>query len=174
MCNLLNQLFGQSGIERPSPADIVPTSSITVDGSKLIVDYSKTNIPFTKPPKLIPSLEIPNSNSMDGLFDTGHNENYLEPADEDNHKIMVDWIAEQYEMTGGMLACDCVYRIMQSLQDDPSDFTKPHLFYAIHRVYDVDNDGERYFTFKGINNSKPDPYKVRDKNILWLSGGTIY
>jgi len=32
----------------------------------------------------------------------------------------------------------------------------------------------RYFRFRGVNTLVNDPYKVRDENILFLSGGVIY
>jgi len=172
LIDLLTRLFGQTR-EIPSPPDIVPESSINIVDTNLIVDYSKLNIPFTKPPKVI-NLGIPDTNSMDGWGDIGHNVIYLEPVNKENHAIMVDWIAGQFLSSNGMLAADCVYRIMVNDDDDPKDFTKPHKFYAIHRLHEVKIDDKgRKFLFKGINNPSPDPYYARDKNILWINAGII-
>jgi len=173
LINFLRQFEGT--IERPSPPDIAPESSITIVDHNMVVDYSRLNIPFTKPPKVL-KYGMLDTDSMDGFMDIGHNVIYLEPVDKANHQIMVDWIAEQWLSSKGMLATDCVYRMMQSDEHDPYDFTKYHKphGYAIHRVNKVASDNKgRYFEFKGINNPSSDPYKVRDKNILWINGAII-
>lgn len=68
-----------------------------------------------------------------------------------------------------------VYRIMANPNDEPWDFSKAHVAYAIHRIIETnyDNTG-RYFTFKGDNNSVKDPYRVYPHQILWVSVGTIF
>ena len=178
---LLKILLSTGGTrERPSPPDVIPKTSIKVVDANLIVDYSRLNIPFRLQPKLYPEVDIPNTNSMDRVADQGNNFIYLEPADRLDHQIMVDWIAQQWEDSKGMLAADCVYRIMENPEDDPQDFSKPHVKYVIHRVHEVGYDDEgRYFKFAGTNNLDkwgdlvPDKYKVRDSNILWLSLGVL-
>lgn len=169
----LSSRFGT--YERPSPSDIIKEEGIGIIDMRVIVDFSKEklNIPFTRNPRIISIMGIPNTNSMDGVFDYGNNLMQIEAVDEENHKIMVDYIADEW--LGARNANDCVYRIMKNVADKPRDFLKPSLFYAIHRVERVgfDNEG-RYFIFKGINNPSQDPYKARDKNILWLSCGIIY
>ena len=172
LINILRQFEGT--IERPSPPDIVPESSINIVDSNLIVDYSRLNAPFTKPPKVL-KYGMLDTNSMDGLVDIGHNVIYLEPVDEANHQIMVDWIADQFVSSNGLLAADCVYRIMADGDDDPYDMLKPHAWYAIHRVCNVGADeGGRFFEFKGVNNPRKDNYKARDKNILWVMSAILY
>ena len=175
----LSKLFSGT-IERPSPSDIVPKDNITVvdweDTTQIVIDYEKPlNIPFTIRPKILNIMGIPDTNSMDGLMDYGHNPLYIEPANEANHQIMVDWLALEFLTSKGMLANDCVYRVMVDSNDDPRDFTKPSLIYAIHRIYKVGADAiGRYFEFKGINNPTKDPFKARDHNLLFLNTGIIF
>mgnify|MGYP001558852107 CR=1 FL=1 len=174
----LGKFFGGT-VERASPPDIIPKTGIQTmcfdKVCQVIIDYSRLNIPFTRHPNLIPIMDIPDTNSMDGYMDIGHNPLYIEPANEANHKIMLDWLEEQFYNTKGMLAADCVYRVMANPQDNPKDFSRPALFYAIHRIKDIgqDKDG-RFWRFKGINNSSTDPYKVRDRNIFYLNTGVIH
>lgn len=180
----LSRLFSGTR-EVPSPSDIVPKDSIIVvqweDTAQIIIDYSRPlNIPFTKTPKILHIMDIPDTNSMDGLMDYGNNPLYIEPADEWNHIILCDWLEAEFQKgqqtgwkQGG--ANDCVYRVMENPADDPRDFTKVHIFYAIHRIWKVGRDtGGRWWKFKGINNPVKDPVVARDKNILWLSTGVVY
>jgi len=172
LINLLRQFEGTREI--PSPPDVIPESSIAVVDTNVIVDYSRLNIPFTKPPKVL-RYGMLDTNSMDGVVDIGHNVIYLEPVDEENHTIMVNWIADQFLSSNGMLAADCVYRVMANEDDDPYDMLKLHNFYAIHRLHEVSFDGQgRKFKFKGANNPSPDPYWARDFNILWIMSQIIY
>ena len=163
-------------IERPSPADIVPASSITYDYDTGMwkIDTRHLNIPFTVPPNQVPLFEIPDTNSMDGIMDEGNNNLMLQPANVENDKIMVDWIAQTWLESKGLQTVDCVYRVMVKEVDDPLDFLKPALWYAIHRLVKVGVDSKgRYFIFRGTNNAQNDPYKARDANILFLKFGTI-
>jgi len=174
LADLLEAL--EPGGDKPSPADIVQQTGIIADdyAKKFIIDMHQLNIPFTKPPTLLPIMEIPNSKSMDGIMDYGNNNLYIKPADELNHRIMVDWIAQTWLLTSGLQTVDAVYRIMENEADDPNDFTKAQLWYAIHRLVEVGFDDKgRYFWFAGVNNPARDPYPCRDKNIIWLSTGTI-
>lgn len=176
--DLLEQLaiLSPSSKDKPSIADIVLQTGILADdySKKFIIDMHQLNIPFTKPPVLLPIMEIPNSKSMDGLFDYGNNNLYIKPADEINHRFMVDWISTQWLLTSGLQTVDAVSRIMANDEDDPEDFTKPHLWYAIHRLVEVGFDEKgRYFWFAGINNPERDPFVCRDRNVLWLNTGTI-
>lgn len=176
--DLLEQLANSRGYSKdiPSMADIVLQTGILADdyAKKFIIDIHQLNIPFTKPPILLPIMEIPNSKSMDGFFDYGNNNLYIKPVDELNHRIMVDWIAKEWFASQGLKTVDAVYRIMVNDEDDSSDFTKPQLWYAIHRLVEVgfDENG-RYFWFAGINNPARDTYPARDYNIIWLNTGTI-
>ena len=173
IADLLEQL--SLGLEKPSPPDIVKLNALSAVNTTFTLDFSLLNIPFTKPAKRLVIMGIPNTGSMDGAMDYGHNNLYLEPADEENHKIMVDWIAKQWQDSQGMLASDCVYRVMVNPNANPKDFSKPDKWYAIHRLIEVGNDSEgRYFWFGGINNQARDPFPARDVNILWLNIGTIF
>ena len=160
----LKELF-TAGMDKPSPSDIVPRSSITTIDSNIVVSLAKLNIPLTKTPKIwIP--EIPDTNSMDGIFDFGHNNILIAGADKKEQKILVDSL-----MVGDI----AVYRIMQNPDDKPEDFSKSHKSYSIHRIIEIGSDNEgRYFKFKGDNTPVKDPYEARDSNILWVSIGTIY
>ena len=175
----LRSLFGGT-LEVPSPSDIIPKENITVSNTYnavgIRIDYTRINIPFTKPPKLLSIMDIPDSNSMDGVMDYGNYPLYIEPPDAENHQIMVDWLAKEWTDSKGMLANDCVYRIMVNDTDDPKDFSKAHIFYAIHRIDKIEYDsaGRRFWRFKGVNNPRRDPYKVKDVNLLWLNTGVIY
>lgn len=174
VADLLEQLA--LGRDKPSLADIVQQTGILADdyAKKFIIDMHQLNIPFSKPPTLMPIMEIPNSKSMDGVMDYGNNNLYSKPADEANHKIMVDWIARTWLLTSGLQTVDAVSRIMTNDLDDPNDFNKPYLWYAIHRLVEVGFDEKgRFFWFAGINNLARDPYPARDRNIIWLNTGTI-
>lgn len=150
MCKWLNSLFGTT-TEKPSPSDILPTQGIQVAGNTILLNLGCLNIPLTKPPKVwIP--EIPDTNSMDGAFDIGHNNLLIAGATEEDQKVIVNFIK-----VGDVVV-----------------YLHPH-FYAIHRIVEIGNDADgRYFIFKGDNNPTHDPYRVRDEHIQWLSIGTIY
>lgn len=157
-------------IERPSPSDIVPERSIDEKDGQFIIDTKDLNIPFTKNPNLVPIMMIPDTNSMDGLMDYGHNLMLIHPADEGNDKIMVDWLAAEWLGSNGMLANDVVARV-------PADWGQPFTYYVIHRIHKVGSDGNGrfpYFVLKGINNTASDGIKLRAENIKFLSLGIIY
>lgn len=162
--------------EVPSIADIVPSTSIDVDDQTgmIKIDTNHLNIPFTIRTHLVPLMEIPDTNSMDGLFDTGNNNLLIQPANKENYQILVDWLAQTWLESKGLQTADCVYRVMVNEFDDPLDFTRASLIYAIHRIIKVGTDSKgRYFIFKGTNNPGNDPWKARDRNILFLNVGTI-
>lgn len=174
---LLLQCVLSYGVEKPSPVDIIKQSGIFVDNhsARFTIDMKRLNIPFTKQPILLSITGIPDTGSMDGFFDYGNNLLYIKSADAENHKIMVDWIAQQWTDSTGLQTVDCAYRIMTNEADSPSDFSKPDLLFAIHRLVKVGQDDKgRFFWFAGINNFDRDPYPARDVNILWLSTGVIY
>lgn len=155
----IEKLLRSLGLFRPTfekvaPSDIVPETSIAVIGSTVVIDYAKTNIPFTKPP-LISTPGLLDSDSMLAVFDFGHNNIMLRGADAKNQKIMVNFIK----------AGDIII------------YTHPYMiggYPVIHRVVEVglDNEG-RWFTLKGDHNDQADPVKIRDKHILTLYAGTI-
>ena len=138
-------------IERPSPSDIVPRSSIAHDANIISIDLGVLNIPFTKPPTVwIPS--IPDTNSMDPVFDYGHNNILIAGVDEIEQAILCAFIKK-----GDIIV-----------------YTMPGKNPVIHRVVAINSDAEgRWFTLRGDNNASNDPHKVRDVNIKWLYIGTI-
>lgn len=150
----LLKLFTPTG-EIPSPSDIVPETSIGASvsdaGAMVSINLARLNIPFTKIPKVwIPP--IPDTNSMDGIFDYGNNNILIAGADEVDQRVLIDFIKV------GDIA---VYRTTK--------------VYAIHRIVEIGNDKKgRYFRFKGDNNAVKDPDFVRDNEIEWLSVGVIY
>ncbi len=162
----LSRLFSL-GMEIPSPSDIVLGGDIHIMSSPKAVwiNLTKLNIGFSQPPTVwIP--DIPDTNSMDPSFDYNHSNILIAGADEADHKKMIDFMKK-----GDIAVC----RIMANSADPPSDFSKPYLLYVIHRVVEIGKDKEgRYFKFQGDNNASRDPFKVRDKNILYLCIGTIY
>ena len=152
----LKSLFGSSGSEKPSPSDIVPRDSIVQTDGYFIIDLNRLNIPFTKLPKTwIP--EIPDTNSMDGAFDYGNNNLLIAGADEENQRILINFLKV------GDVA---VYQV----SDSPITIHR-----IVDRIVEIGTDKQgRYFIFKGDNNAKKDPYIVRDADIKWLSIGVIY
>jgi len=159
----LTKLF-RRGANLPSPSDIVPKASLTYNTGILEIKLDNLFIPFTKPPKVWLS-SIPGTRSMDPVFDTEHNNIYIQGADSENQKILVDWLAKEW--LNKKMANIIVYRI-------PSDFRQPAKIYAVHRLSRVEIDGERKWYFKGDNNITEDPYPAKDENILWVCVGSIY
>lgn len=157
---------GSLSYDVPSPADIVKREALSIVGSKVSFDLSRKNLNISFREDV--SLEhygVADTKSMDGIMDYGNAVVYLYPRDKHNHQIMVDWIAKTWQDSRGLKTCDCVYRI-------PPDFSQPAKAYTMHRLVGVAYDEEgRYFTFQGFNrrsNPIPDPYKVRNENILML------
>ena len=160
MCRLSN-LFKRSGLDLPSPSDIIPEEAISYDKAtgKLVVDLSKTNIPFTKLPKVWP-CSIPATRSMDPVFDHSHNNIYLAGADEDEQKIMVEWLAKEwFEKKSANII---VYQI-------------PGKISIVHRLDAITTDQSgRAWWFKGDNNITKDPEPARDENIKYVAATIIY
>ena len=148
--DFLKQFTGT--VERPSSSDIVQDTAITFDEytQKVIIDLRQLNIPFTSPLKCW-VCPIPDTNSMDPVFDYGNYNILIQGGDQYNQQMMVNFLKV------GDIA---VYRHPQ--------------MYAIHRIVEIGSDKEgRYFRFKGDNNASKDSYKVRDSMVEWLYCGTI-
>lgn len=145
----------QPKAERPSPGDIVPLSSIYRIDNNIVIDLARLNIPLKTPPEhFIPN--IPDTGSMDCTFDTEHNNILIAGADREDHAMLIDRL----------------------IVGDIAVYSFDSLNLVIHRIVKkgIDEEG-RYFKFQGdnpITNPKPDPKRVRDKHILWISIGTIY
>ena len=90
MCKLSKLLTGNA-----KPSDIIPRSSITVDAlGNIRIDLSHLNIPFTVPPEVwIPSTAA--TKSMLPSFGAGHNNFFLQAANIQNQRILVDWLGEE-------------------------------------------------------------------------------
>ena len=165
MCWLL-KLFG-IGKEK-SPSDWLPREAITAVDANLVVDLSKLIPNLSEPPKVwIPP--VPSTGSMLPNFSHEHNNILIAGANEADHAKLIRHLEE------GDIA---VYRVMQNEQDDPADYSKPNAIngYAIHRIIGmgIDGEGKIVYTFRGDNNPVSDPHKVREKNLLWISIGTIF
>ena len=141
------------------PSDIVPRAAIVRDGARVYIDLKKLSIGFTKAP--IPHWPpIEATKSMLPTFGSGHNNLLLEPADADNHQIMVDYLEKETQKGYQNII---VWRSSETL-------------HIIHRVVKVGEDeGGRYFRTKGDNIFvTQDPHKVRDEEILYISVGIIF
>jgi len=146
----LNKFFGGT-VERPSPADWLPEIDVATWADSIPWESLNIGAQLSAKPKIwIPM--IPDTNSMDGVFDFGNNNILIAGANKSDHKIIVANIIE------GDIA---VYRTTST--------------YAIHRVIKIGNDAQgKYFKFKGDNNYASDPGKVRESEIEWVSIGVIY
>ena len=155
----LRQLFVWSP-EVSSPSDIVPRDGIYYNGDGLLtVDLRKMYIELDKPPSVwIP--DIPDTGSMDPVFDSEHNNILISGQTLEDHEKIVKSIK---------LGDIVVARI-------PPDYALPSTYYVIHRVWKIgqDYDSGIYYILKGDHNQGDDGIKVRAKNILHLSIGTIY
>ena len=143
--------FFRGTVERLSPSDWLPKSAVITWAEFL--PWKSLNIGTqlsTRPKIWIPM--IPDTNSMDGVFDFGNNNILIAGASQSDHKIIVANISE------GDIA---VFRTAS--------------IYAIHRVIKIGNDTHgKYFRFKGDNNFSTDPDMVRESEIEWVSIGVIY
>lgn len=145
-------MFGGT-VERPSPSDVLPKDSIThfQTSNKVEIDLGKLLVPFTKKPMVfIASIE--DTNSMDPGVDFQHNVLLVCGVDEENQRILLDFIKV----------------------GDVVIYNSPQLF-AMHRIVRIDHtsSGRRY-TLKGDNNPRNDPTPVLDEHIQWLAVGVIY
>ena len=122
-------------IERPSSRDIIPYSAIKVKGTKVTVDFGVA----------VEIAEIADTNSMDPVFDIGHNAILLRDFD-------------RSELTEGDVV---VYRLYGGN--------------IIHRIIHIQEDeGGRNYQLKGDNNPEPDPYWIKDEHIKYLMVGVVY
>ncbi len=143
--------FSGKTVDRLSPSDMLPEGSIKLQGNALIVFLNSLNIPFTLPPQVwYPG--VPDTDSMDPVFDIGHNNILIKGADAYNQQILIDFIKP------GDIA---VYNYLG--------------MYVIHRIIaERNNKGIREFKFKGDNNSRPDPYWVPFEYVTWVSLGILH
>uniref|UniRef100_A0A6M3JUD0 Putative peptidase n=1 Tax=viral metagenome TaxID=1070528 RepID=A0A6M3JUD0_9ZZZZ len=148
--NWLSKFFGGT-VERPSPTDWLPEGVVRKWADSIPWESLNLGVALSQKPKVWVPM-IPDTNSMDGVFDYGNNNILIAGANEIDHKIIVRCI-----LTGDI----AVYRTSTT--------------YAIHRVIAIGYDAKgKYFRFKGDNNFSTDPGRVRESEIEWVSIGVIY
>ena len=166
MCKFLKKLLTGGGGEQPSPSDIFRGEKVSQlfregtyyeSGLYKRVKKELLNIPFEEDPELWIS-PIPDTNSMDPVFDKGHNNLYIRGFTGIDQQIMINWIALQYAKGSRDIL---VYKLGS---DRP----------IVHRVSRMEDDiiGRRWW-FKGDNNMVEDPKPATDAEIEWLYAGTI-
>ncbi len=153
MCKVLEMLAQRrvltGTLERPSPSDWLPEESVRWWAEML--PWSSLAVHLKESPKIWVPM-IPDTNSMDGVFDFGNNNILIAGRNE----------VDQGKIVDALIAGDiAVYRT-------------PNI-YCIHRIVEISSDEYgKYFIFKGDNNPGRDPDRVRSAEILWVSVGTIY
>ncbi len=156
--------FFSKGLEQPSPSDIVAQDSLEVQYHadkriSVLILLDQLNIPFTKEPRVWIS-PIPDTGSMDPVFDHEHNNIYIQGLDAANQAILVSWLFDEW--WNKKRANIIIYQLPGS---NP----------VVHRLLKIDIDGQgRKWWFKGDNNRSKDPVPARDENIKWLMIATIY
>lgn len=141
------------GMERPSPQDWVYADEISYDQTEGIIKIDlkplAKRLGLSQNPGLARDF-IPDTNSMDGVFDYGNNTLPIYGATPEDHAKLVNALE---------MGSDAIYQ-----KDDGG--------VIIHRVWIKKEDGLR--TFAGVNNSgimdKPD---VRPDQIKYISLGVI-
>ncbi len=152
---VLQMIFARNdpaGLERPSPQDWLPLEAITQDSisgdicvslQPLVDRLQLSHYP------ILARVFIPDTNSMDWVFDYGNNPLCVSGATPEDHAKLVKALE---------VGSDAIYQ-----KDDGG--------IIIHRVFEIKNG---LYTFGGINNSgivdKPD---VRPDQIKYVSLGVI-
>lgn len=164
MCWLRKVFVGT--VDVPSPSDIIRNDSmisLLVHGGIYVDNKGRHRIkkellyiPFQDDPQLW-ICSIPDTNSMDPLFDSPHTNLYIRGVDELDMSIMVSWIAVKWQQFGD--ANILVYRTPNN--------------YAVHRLVEI-KGSERLWYFRGDNNWARDPEPANDEGIEWLMAGVIY
>ena len=165
--DILRKFFAGT-VDVPSPSDIFLSKEVPellVHGGiyedqqgRHRVKKELVAIPFKQDPQLWMSI-IPDTNSMDPVFDSPHTNLYMRGIDDGDMVVMVDWLAEQWEQQRD--ANILVYKTTS--------------VYAVHRLASIKTVGhKRLWYFKGDNNWSKDPEPAGDEGIEWLLAGTIY
>ncbi len=154
--DFFSRLFrGTPGQERPSPGDWQPEAGISYDQSTgvLAIDLMKLNVNLSAPPVVI-LPGVPNTNSMDPVFDEGNQNILIQGAngpdmDALRKALKVGDVAVYVDGQGG---------------------------YIIHRISRIYWDGQgQVLRFMGDNNAGiEDEQIVRLENIAYVSIGAIY
>ena len=156
------------GGDKPSPSDIIRNDRFEEIFTGGI--YSDTNgrwrikrellhPNFNDDPELWLS-PIPDTNSMDPVFDSEHNNIYMRGVNVADQSLLIQWLA--YEWTQKRMANNIIYQ------------ASPYSL-IIHRLKKVEGRPPlRRWTFMGDNNTGTDPHKATDQEIKWVMIGTIY
>ena len=141
-------------LELPGPGDWV-----SKDGLVLDKDAGTLTIDFRH---LYPNLEelpdvwlpdIPDTNSMDPVFDAGHHNILIRGKTAGDHRRVI-----RYLRVGDIIVCN--------VGGGRS---------VIHRLVEIGRDDSGlYYRTQGDNVARKDPYIFRESDILWVSAGTIY
>ncbi len=141
------------GTERPNPQDWLPAESISQSGDRQFIKIDlkplKDRLGLDQYP-IYQEVFIPDTNSMDYVFDYGNNPICVSGATPEDHTKLVNALE---------VGSDAIYQ-------------KADGGLIIHRVWEKKADGLR--TFAGVNNSgimdKPD---VRPAQIKYVNLGVI-
>jgi len=160
-------IMDQPGTERPSPSSILKGLGWLFEpavylgtGGQWKLRRTWCYIPFIEDPIMVP-LGVPNTNSEDPIFDEKHTLLYLQPANNDDLTIMVNWLAAQWfadPMTGA--------NIIAYWTD----------IYRVHRLTDIiQTPSGRRWRFTGSNNTGiSDPILAEDKDIKMVVAMICY
>ena len=165
MCKL-SKLF-KSGAEQPSCSNIfkdgiIPQlfqGGVYVGPTGHRIKREMLNIPLVDDP-LLWICPIPNTNSMDPVFDAGHHNLYIKGWTKADQRAIVEFIAMEYTNGQGNIV---VYR--------PTPQAYNLIVHRLSRIT-ADVDG-RWWWFKGDNNATEDPKPVQDEAIEYIYAGTL-
>jgi hypothetical protein len=158
-------------VELPSPSDILTPGMAYLtdpgafynDGIRLRLKKEYVIIPFNQDP-VVWACSIPDTNSMDPVFDKGHDNLYLQGENPADQGILVNWLAQEWlspPVGEKPRANIIVYRTTS--------------IYAVHRLAEIKQDiqGRKWY-FRGDNNSTRDAGFARDSEIQWVLTMTAY
>lgn len=156
------------GSDKPSPSDIVRndrfteifTGGIYKDGQQRWRIRRELLVPFFNEDPELWMSEIPNTNSMDPVFDTEHNNIYMRGMTVADQSLLIQWLAREW--TQKRMANNIVYQ--------PGPYQS-----IIHRLKNIEGvTPNRRWVFRGDNSPGTDPHKATDQEIRWVLIGTVY
>ena len=156
------------GSEKPSPSDIVKNDlikeifqgGIYQDGAGRWRIKRELLWPFFNDDPELWLCIIPNTNSMDPVFDKEHINIYMKGYTAPDHSLLIQWLANEW--TFKRMANIIVYQ--------PGPYTP-----VVHRLKKVEDVyPNRRWTFLGDNSAGTDPHRATDQEIKWVLIGTIY
>lgn len=135
----------------PNPSDWVKADAITIQGAKVTIDFSKTNVPLSQDP-VVSYSDIESTKSMLPVFGSRHNNILLKGHNQRDQQLILGYIK-----VGDIIVASSVRGKI------------------IHRVEKIGSDNHgRYFKTQGDNVYRQDPEVFRDEHILWVCPGTFY